>query len=228
MRFRTPPPISPSSAARFSARRDRAAAVATWICSICLGAAGTGYVNDFSAAEVGKPPADVQVAGGVFIVAERDGNKFLELPGEPLDTFGLLFGPAQGAETNVGVRVQSESTGRRFPEFGVGAGDIGGYRLMVLPGQKKLQLRKGEDPLADAEFPAPWTSGKWTELRLRVRKTDGAKWTVEGKAWPAGTPEPQAWPVSFEAATPPPPGRASIWAVPFSGKAIRFDDLKVG
>jgi hypothetical protein len=197
-------------------------------CAACLAPAGAPTRYDFSSAEVGKPPADMQIAGGAFTVVERDGNKVLELPGEPLDTFGLLFGPARPQETNVSAKVQGEATGRRFPEFGVGLGDIGGYRLMLLPGQKKLELRKGEDPVAAADLPEPWQSGSWMTLRLCVRKGDGGKWAVEGKAWSTGRNEPQAWAVSFEAAEPPPAGRASLWGVPFSGKPIRFDDLSVG
>src|SRR2546426_12308473 len=69
---------------------------AAWLCCLCLGAAGAGYVNDFAAAEVGKPRADFAGAGGgAFAVVERDGNKVLDLPGEPLDIFGMLFGPQQ-------------------------------------------------------------------------------------------------------------------------------------
>jgi hypothetical protein len=185
-------------------------------------------VIDFTSAEVGKPPSDVQIANGAFTVVERDGNKMLELAGERLDSFGLLFGPAQPAETTASARIQAESTGKRSPEFGIGVGDIGGYRLMLLPAEKKLELRKGDEPVASADLPDPWASGSWVELRLQVRKTPDGTWKVEGKSWPAGKPEPQAWPVSVEVKAAPPAGRASLWGIPFSGKPIRFDDLKVG
>ncbi len=208
--------------------RPSVARAAAWLCCLCLGAAGAAYVNDFSAAEVGKPPADFAGAGGgAFTVVERDGNKVLELPGEPLDIFGMLFGPQQPPEATVSARIQSESIGRRFPEFGIGLGDIGGYKLMLLPGQKKLELRKGDDAVASADLPQPWESGSWTALRLQVRRVADGRWKVEAKAWPAKEPEPQAWPVSLDASEAPPAGRASLWAIPFSGKPIRFDDLRV-
>jgi len=197
--------------------------------ALCLAAAAaTGYINDFSKAEVGKPPPDVQIAGGAFVVAERDGNKLLELPGEPLDTFGLLYGPPQPAEASASARVQGESTGKRFPEFGVGVGDIGGYKLICLPGQNKLEIRKGDDPVAAVDLPQPWASGAWTTLKLEVRKTAGGRWNVQGKAWPAGKPEPVTPAVSADLIDPPPAGRASVWGIPFSGKPIRFDDLTAG
>ena len=62
-------------------------------------------------------------------------------------------------------------------------------------------------------------------LRLRVQKTDTGTWKVEGRAWASGQQEPQAWAVSVEEKQKPPAGRASVWAIPFSGKPIRFDDL---
>jgi hypothetical protein len=195
-------------------------------CVCCLALADPGsYSANFSNAEVGKAPPDVQVVSGAFAVAEFNGERVLELPGEPLDTFGLLFGPAAAAEVTVGARVFSETSGRRFPEFGIGAGDIGGYKLMLLPGQKRLELRRGDDPVAIA--PYTWASGAWTELRLRIQKTDAGSWIVEGKAWLAGKPEPQAWPVSAEEKQPPAAGRASVWGIPFSGKPIRFNDLTI-
>src|SRR5262245_56090812 len=59
------------------------------------GAAETNviYQNNFEKAEVGKLPDEFLVLDGAFAIKEEAGNKFLELPGAPLDTFGMLFGP---------------------------------------------------------------------------------------------------------------------------------------
>ena len=195
-------------------------------CVCCLAfAAPAGHSTDFSGGEVGKVPQDMQVVNGAFAVAQFNGDKVLELPGDPLDTFGVLFGPPDQVELTVAARAQGESSGRRHPEFGVGAGDVAGFRLMFLPGQKRVELRKGDDPVASADYGWRWASGSWTELRLRVRKTADGSWKVEGKAWRAGDPEPQQWAVSVEEKDQPTAGRASLWAVPFSGKPIRFDNL---
>lgn len=200
------------------------ATVAACLCCLALAEAGS-YSTDFSNAEIGKVPQDMQVINGAFAVAEFNGDKVLELPGEPIDTFGVLFGPKNQAEVTVGARVQSDATGRRFPEFGIGAGDIGGYKLLLIPAQKRLELRKGDDPVATA--PYTWASASWTELRLRIQKTDDGTSKIEGKAWTGGQPEPQAWTVLAQDKQPPPAGRASVWGIPFSGKPIRFDDLTV-
>lgn len=186
------------------------------------------YKSDFTAAEVGSLPKDMQRINGNFAVATFEGKKVLELPGEPLDTFGVLFGPADHADLDVRANVWSAASGRRFPEFGVGAGDVGGYKLLVLPGQKKVELRKGDDVAAAAEMRTPWKSAAWTAVRLRVSKAAEGRWKVEGKSWPADAPEPPAWDVSHEVSEAPSPGRASVWGVPFSGQPLRFGDLVAG
>ena len=82
-------------------------------------------------------------------------------------------------------------------------------RLMVLPGQKRLELRRGDDVLKSVDTPVPWRSGAWTRVRLRVTKAGDGKWALEGKAWPAEGAEPQAWQVSHELTEAPSPGRAA-------------------
>ena len=115
-------------------------------------------------------------------VKEENGNKFLELPGAPLDTFGVLFGPTQGSGVAVSARIFGTGKGRRFPSFGVGLNGAGGYRLVVSPAKKALELFKGDESVASGAF--EWESGTWTLLKLQVRKS-GDAWKVEGKAWHA-------------------------------------------
>ena len=42
------------------------------------------------------------------------------------------------------------TTGRRFPEFGVGLNDAGGYKLWLMPRLKLVLIRKGDVELAKA------------------------------------------------------------------------------
>ena len=162
---------------------------------------------------------------GNFAVAAFEGKKVLELPGGPLDTFGVLFGPAEHSELDARARVWSAASGRRFPEFGVGVGDVGGYKVLVLPGQKRLELRKGDEVAAAGDMRGPWKSGTWTNLRLRVTKSGEGRWKVEGKSWTADSAEPPAWDIAHDVTEAPSPGRASVWGIPFSGQPLRFDEL---
>ena len=193
--------------------------------SLLLALGAGEYRNDLSGSAPGVPPKEFQAVGGAFKVVEVGADKMLELPGEPLDVFGLLYGPAEHAELDARAKCWGEASGRRYPEFGVGLGDVGGYRLMVLPVQERIELRRGDDVLKSVDVTEPWRSGAWTWVRLRLSKAGDGKWAVEGKAWPATGAEPQAWQVSHELTEAPSPGRASVWGVPFSGKPIRFDDL---
>ena len=123
------------------------------------------------------------------------------------------------------ARVYSESSKRLAPRFGVGLNGVGGYRLLVAPGQNQVQLLKDQQAVASAPF--EWKSNTWTSLHLQIRKVSEGKWIVEGRVWTDETPEPKDWSISFEVSEVSPAGKASIWGAPYSGKPIMFDDLSV-
>jgi hypothetical protein len=183
------------------------------------------YENDFEKAETGKVPADMLVLDGGFAVRQEGGNKFLELPGAPLESFGVLFGPTEKEGVSVTARVHGTGKGRRFPTFGVGLNGTGGYRLQVSPGKKLLELYKGDDVRRTAPF--EWSSDKWTQLRLQVRKVKEGEWKIEGRVWVHGSPEPKDWTIAVDEKVEPRPGRAALYGSPFAGTPIRFDDLLV-
>jgi len=162
---------------------------------------------------------------GGFAVAEDGGDKFLELPGAPLDTFGLLFGPSEKPPLSASARFYGIKSGRKLPTFAIGLGGLGGYRVQVSPGKKALEVCKGDESLANVAH--EWTSGAWTRLRVQLAKGNTGKWTIHGKVWPDGTPEPAAWTIQVEIADEPAPGRPGLWGSPYSGEPIRFDDLLV-
>src|SRR5438445_2487052 len=183
------------------------------------------YENDFEKAALDKVPDDFLVLDGQFAVKEEGGNKFLELPGAPLDTFGVLFGPTEKEGTAVSARIFGTGKGRRYPTFAVGLNGQGtsAYRLQVSPAKKALELFKGD--VVKATVPFEWQSGAWARLRLQVRKVKDGQWKVEGKAWT--DKEPPAWLVSFDEREQPVAGKASIWGSPYATTPIRFDDLKL-
>jgi hypothetical protein len=182
------------------------------------------FENNFEQAEVGKVPDGFLVLDGGFEVKEDNGNKFLELPGAPLDTFGVLFGPTEKSDIAVSARINGTKKGRRYPTFGVGLNGQGGYRLQVSPGKGMLEIYKGDASVANV--PYDWKSGEWTMLQLQVTKS-GDVWKVEGKAWTQGSPEPGKPTITFDEKTEPSAGRASIWGSPYSTTPIQFDDLMI-
>jgi hypothetical protein len=185
------------------------------------------YENNFEKAELNRVPDEFLVLDGQFAVKEEGGNKFLELPGTPLDTFGVLFGPTEKEGVAVSARTFGTRKGRRYPAFAVGLNGQGSvaYRLQVSPAKNALELYRGDEVKATA--PYQWHPGAWTRLRLQVRKLSDGDWKVEGKVWTDGANEPAAWMVTFDEKEQPIAGKASIWGIPYATTPIRFDDLAV-
>ena len=183
------------------------------------------YTNGFDKAELEKVPEDMMVLDGGFAVKDEGGNKFLELPGAPLETFGVLFGPTEASGLAVTARIQSTNKGRRSPTFAVGLNGVGGFKLQVSPAKKLIELVRGDEALASAPF--TWESGSWTMLRLQSRKVKDGEFKIEGKAWKQGEPEPKDWQISRSETAEAPAGRSSVWGMPFAGTPVRFDDLQV-
>jgi len=180
------------------------------------------YVQDFSKIPAGDPPDELMV-DGQFAVREEAGNKFLELPGAPLETYWLLFGPSTASGFQAQARVWGTKAGRKQPVFALGLNGQGGFKLRISPAKQVMELLLGEEVLTTAPF--QWQSGEWTTLRLQVR-TVGTGIVAEGKAW-QGAKEPEGWLLKQERSAPLPAGRAGLWGLPFSGTPLRFDDFQV-
>jgi len=183
------------------------------------------YENNFEKAEVGKVPPDFLVLDGAFSVKEESGNKFLELPGAPLDSFAVLFGPTESSNVVVSVTISGTAKGRRYPTFGVGLNGAAGYKLQVSPAKNRLELYKDQQLKGSVGY--EWKSDGWTILRLQVRSAKAGEWKIEGKAWQKDETEPANWMLAFLENKEPPAGRASVFGSPFAGTPIRFDDLVV-
>jgi hypothetical protein len=198
-----------------------------FVCGALLAAPGPAalYENDFQTEPLNKIPDDFLILDGQFTVGQEGTNRFLELPGAPLDTFGVLFGPTQKDNVAVSARIFGTAQGRRFPVFGLSLGGAAGYRLQVAPAKKAVELLKGDQLIASA--PYAWKSGEWTHLLLELHQAKPGDWTVSGKVGEDGAGEPTSWTVSAAGQPEPVPGRPGLWGSPFSGTPIRFDDLKV-
>ena len=197
----------------------------TLVCRVSAQDAKPVYENNFEKADLEKVPAEFMVIDGGFAVKQEGDNKFLELPGAPLDTYGVLFGPTEKDGLAVSARIFGTGKGRRFPTFSVGLNGVGGYKLQVSPAKKLLELYRGE--AMKTSVPLDWTSGKWTHLKLQLHKTGDAKWKIEGKVWSDRAAEPAAWNITFEDTEEPPAGRPSVWGSPYATTPIRYDDLLV-
>jgi hypothetical protein len=183
------------------------------------------YENNFEKEQAGQVPSDFLVLDGAFAVKQEGNNKVLELPGTPLDSFTVQFGPAQKQDVAVSVRINGKSKGRRYPVFGVGINGSAGYRLQVSPAKQMLELYKDQQLKKTTAY--HWVSGHWTNLTLQIRKIKDGQWKIEGKAWDETGSAPAEWMVFADESEPPASGRASVFASPFSGERVQFDDFVV-
>src|SRR5439155_3690639 len=129
-------------------------------------------------------------------VNEEGGHKFLELPGSPLESFAVHFGPTESSDLSVTARIKGTAQGRRYPTFGVGLNGVAGYKLQVSPAKKMVELYKDQE--LKTSVPFEWKSGQWTNLRLQIRRFKEGEWKIEGKAWAQGAEEPQSWMIAFD------------------------------
>ena len=166
------------------------------------------------------PESWIELNGKVTVV---DGA--LRLPAEPLELHGVMFGPALLDNLRVSARFQSRAEGRLFPEFGLGLNGIGGYRLMVSPGQKKLKLFRNN--VLVHEMDQTWVPGDWTHMTFQIQSLPGLKWRVMAKVWHSSELEPKEWQLMWTESVEPLIGRATVWGQPFTGTPIAIDDLRV-
>jgi L-ribulose-5-phosphate 3-epimerase len=183
------------------------------------------YENDFQSVDVGQEPDGFLVLDGDFVVKEENGNRFLELPGAPLENFGALFGSRTKAGSRISVTVKSQANRRLAPSFGVGVNGLGGFRLMMSGNKRKLELLQGDEVLTSVDF--RWQSKAATRVVLEALPESESSWRVRGKVWSETEKEPVGWHIEIENQPAPPRGKASIWGYPFSGHAIRYDDLLI-
>jgi hypothetical protein len=181
------------------------------------------YEENFEKTQGEGLPESLLLLDGQFAVKGEAGNRYLELPGSPLETYGVLFGPNLPHGTQAEARILATKAGRKFPTFALGLNGVNGFKLRVVPGKNQVELVQGEEVKASAPF--PWQSGEWTSLKLQV-KADGAGLSVAAKAWQGAT-EPANWTVQLAVATPLPAGKAGVWGMPFSGTPLRFDNFRV-
>jgi hypothetical protein len=181
---------------------------------------------DFQAAGAGGLPDGLTVtdAEAKFSIVAEGENKFLQMNPSPLVDGGVLVGTSVKGAAMVSVRVRAEAKRRSQPRFGVGMHGVGGYRLLVVPAQKELQLVKNEEVVARVPF--EWKPGGWTTVEFRVL-AEGQGSRLEGRAWPEGGTRPVEPLLTLASTTPPAAGKASLWAAPYAGLPVDFDEVEI-
>jgi len=199
--------------------------LALGLASFSMQAAEPLYQNNFEQTETDNVPDEFLVLDGDFAVKQEGGNKYLELPGAPLDAFGFMFGPSARHGNEISARMFGTKKGRRFPVFGVSLNGVNGYRLQVTPAKRAIELLKAGAVVAKVPF--RWGGGEWLRLALRVEQTGEDEWTVSGTVWADDEKAPAKPTLTYKETKEPRNGKPSIWGSPYSGTPIRYDDIVV-
>lgn len=215
----------PRSPALFSAMR-LILRLALWtLLSVARAEGPLLYQQDFAKLEAGPvPEPEVFVVEGSFEIADKDSQKALRLPPLPLVDGGALFGPSVKAVAAVQAKFFASKTSRSFPRFGLGLHGVSGYRLLVSPAKKQIELVKEDQVIASAPF--EWQGDAWCQIKFQITEEAG-KWQARGWAWKDGEGPPEKPNLEHELPEAPGQGKASVWGAPYSEREIFFDDLKV-
>jgi hypothetical protein len=174
----------------------------------------------------GELPQEIFVIDGSIRIKFRQGRKVIEISGDkPEVDAGAVLGPISIGAAKIEARVFASKAGRSLPRFGVGVHGQTGFRLFVVPARMQLQLMKGDEVITAVPF--EWKSETAVQLRLAYIPASAGHWTVTGKAWIDGTQEPAVAQITQEISSPPPRGQSSIWATPYAGTPVDFDQIKV-
>ncbi len=174
----------------------------------------------------GDVPQEIFVIDGSIQIKIRQGRKVIEISGDkPEVDAGAVLGPASIGAAKIEARVYASKAGRSFPKFGVGVHGQTGFRLFIVPARTQLQLMKGDEVIIAVPF--AWKTKTTVKLRLAFSPASAGKWLVTGKAWPDETEEPAEAQINHKITSPAPRGQSSIWATPYAGTPVDFDQIKV-
>ena len=163
-----------------------------------------------------------------FQIVATGEEKCLELSPLPLVDGGMLVGKSITGPCTVTARIEAVAKKRSHPRFGVALHGMNGPRLRMVPARGQLELVYSGDTeeTAAAVDLADWVSGKWCWMELSISAAEGGS-LVEGRLWMEGAARPDKPQIRYQSAKPPGQGKASVWGAPYSGLAIRFDDISV-
>lgn len=199
------------------------------IWSLALSAAAAETTKTFSfdceAWSEGAPPQEVFVVDGTIKITARDGGKVITIDPNPITDATAQLGDSSSGSSSIAARVFASKKGRSTPRFGVSVHGMNGYRLIVNPARKTLDLVKSDAVIKSV--PYTWTTDTWTRIRLDVKKTGETGWSITGKAWPADGEEPKEPLIQHTDDTLKGQGKAAIWGTPFSETPIFFDDIQI-
>lgn len=173
----------------------------------------------------GEPPKEVFVVDGTIKIAAREGNKAIVIDPAPITDASAQLAVSAAGNASIEASIFATKRGRSTPRFGVSVHGMSGYRLLVNPAKKALEIVKNDQTIATVPF--TWTDGAWLKVKLEAKKGEGDAWSISGKAWAADAAEPAEALIKHDDKGLKGQGKCAIWATPFSGEPVFFDDIRI-
>jgi len=184
------------------------------------------FEENFTKAPNEVEPENLFILDGEFLVKTIEDNKLLELSGSPVGDFGFLFGPrVKEKAIELQFSFYSSKQGRRFPAIAAGIGGIRGYRFRWNASSQKILLYR--DDVLLIEKVQGWESSSWWQIRFQILPLQTGKNLIRLKLWQKEKEEPQHWLLEHRDQLLFKGGKCVLWAFPYSGMPIQFDDLKI-
>jgi hypothetical protein len=192
-----------------------------------VGAAEEAFALEVSGLAEGPVPKEALfVVEGVFEIEQKDGVKTVKISPEPITDANAQVGDSAKGNASIEARVFASRLARSYPRFGVSVHGMSGYRLIVNPPLKQVELVKGDEVKAKAAF--VWESDSWVQMKLTAtRAGEAGPWTISGSVWAAGSEEPaQPLLTLVDESGMKGTGKCGLWGTPYSEKPIYFDAVR--
>jgi len=146
-----------------------------------------------SYADDAVPAGWVNAVTGRVSVTTLDGQKVLQKA--PTNTIfkraRVFIGPVDWSDYTFEADVRATERRRQMGDVGITAQR---YSLVLFGTAQQLRLEPWEPETArTVKVPFTWAPNTWYRLKLRVSNLPDGRVNTQGKAWPVGSPEPQAW-----------------------------------
>jgi outer membrane protein assembly factor BamB len=133
------------------------------------------------------------------------------------------FGPTDLSNYTVEAEVRGAMVNDKMPDIGIIAQ---GYCLDLQGAKQQLQIRSWDPQLRMAQtVEFAWKPDTWYVLKLQA-SIEGGQAVLRGKAWPRGTPEPDAWTVEASDSVPVLSGSPGLFGNATDAE-LTLDNLRV-
>lgn len=171
------------------------------------------------------PPYWVGAAAGRYSVQSLDGQKVMAKPANEtlFKRMRIFLGSPEWSNYTVEADVRAIEKRRQLGDVGITAQT---YSLVLFGNRQRVEMWSWqENTHRVVSLPFTWKPDAWYHLKLKVQNQPDGGTRIQGKAWPTGEAEPEAWTIDKVDPTPNRKGSPGLFADAQFG--AYFDNLKV-